>query len=199
MIGLLRGTLVARRLTEILVNTAGFGLEVQVPMSTLEKLPETGAEVLLHTHLGVRDDGFSLYGFYSERERDLFRLLIRVSGIGPRLGLAALSGMSADQLVHCLQTEDKERLTTLPGIGRRTAERLVLEVRDKLADWEIAGGDAAGAAKAPPRDAQRALESLGYSTREAARALAAVQEDDAAISDVEEWVRLALRRLSKTP
>ena len=197
MIGLLRGTLAARHVTEVTVTAAGIGFEVQVPLSTLQELPQTGAEVLLHTHLGVRDDGFSLYGFHSQRERDLFRLLIRVSGIGPRLGLAALSGMTVDELVHCLRTEDKARLATLPGIGRRTAERLVLEVRDKLADWEIADVDTAGAAGAPPpRDAQRALEVLGYSSSQARRALRAVCEDSA-VDDVEELVRLALRRLSK--
>jgi len=194
VIGFLSGTLVSRGVTKILVNSAGLGFEVQVPISTLEKLPDAGAEVQLHTHLGVRDDGFALYGFHAERERDLFRLLIRVSGIGPRLGLAALSGMTADELVHCLRTEDKSRLTTLPGIGGRTAARLVLEMRDKLADWEVADG---GTAAAPPRDAQRALEALGYSAREAARALSAVQGEVAA-DDIEGLVRRALRHQSGT-
>src|SRR6056297_2410673 len=142
MIGRLRGVIVTRQPPEILVDVAGVGYELQVPMSTFFRLPAVGEEVSLVTHFVVREDAQLLYGFADERDRVLFRSLIRVSGVGPKLALTLLSGMDADSFVRCVQRDDLASLVALPGVGRKTAERLLVEMRDKLKDWI---GDGAGA------------------------------------------------------
>ncbi len=198
MIGRLRGVLVARQPPEVVVDVAGVGYEVQVPMSTFFRLPAVGQEVSLVTHFVVREDAQLLYGFLDERDRVLFRSLIRVSGVGPKLALTLLSGMDADSFVRCVQREDLASLVALPGVGRKTAERLLVEMRDKLKDWIGGGADGTAATEGAvtPRhdiaaDAEGALVALGYKPAEAARLVSAVKDDS--VSDSEELIRRALR------
>jgi len=177
----LRGTLVEKRAPTLVVDVGGVGYEVDAPLSTIEALPETGREGLLHTHLSVREDGQTLFGFRSRDERDLFRRLIRVSGVGPRLGLALLSGVDGEELVRCVRDDDAKRLTDVPGIGRKTAERLIVELRDRLEGSGLeaapvaAGSGAASDADAasgdadPVAEATEGLIALGYKPPEAAR------------------------------
>lgn len=198
MIGRIRGTLVHKHAPEILVDVGGVGYELQVPMTTLYQLPAAGEPVCLVTHHAVRDDAHTLYGFAGERDRELFRHLIRVTGIGPRLALTILSGMDADSFARAVQAGDLSALVALPGVGKKTAERLLVEMRDRLAGWLQALGDNGGRpATAPPAandrvaEAEEALVALGYKPAEAARLISAVDGDGVASS--EELIRLALR------
>jgi Holliday junction DNA helicase RuvA len=197
MIGRISGTLLHKHPPEILVDVGGVGYELQVPMTTLFQLPAVGEAVSLVTHHAVREDAHTLYGFVGERDRELFRHLIRVSGVGPKLALTILSGMDGDQFARTVQAGDVKSLVALPGVGRKTAERLLVEMRDRLANWldELGPGTATAAGTAPApdklRDAEDALVALGYKPAEAARLVASV--DDEAISDSEELIRRALR------
>jgi Holliday junction DNA helicase RuvA len=199
MIGRLRGLLAAKQPPEIVVDVGGVGYELQVPMSTYFRLPELGQEVSLVTHFVVREDAQLLYGFSDERDRVLFRSLIKVSGVGPKLALTLLSGMDADSFSRCIRQEDIASLVALPGVGRKTAERLLVEMRDRLKDWfEDSDGAAlpAEASRAPPSrdialDAEEALVALGYKPAEATRLVAAVRDE--AVTDSEELIRRALR------
>lgn len=199
MIGRIRGVLAIKQPPDILVEVGGVGYEIQVPMTTLFQLPEVGAEVALVTHFVVREDAQLLYGFIDERERALFRQLIRVSGVGPKLGLTILSGMDANSFVNCVQRDDVAALVALPGVGKKTAERLLVEMRDKLQDWLEVPGSQAPMAGAPGHapvvdivaDAEGALISLGYKPAEASRMVAAVNDDG--IDDSEELIRRALK------
>lgn len=197
MIGRITGTLLHKQPPEILIDVGGLGYELQVPMTTLFQLPPIGETVCLVTHFAVREDAQLLYGFATERDRELFRHLIRVSGVGPKLALTILSGMDSERFARAVQAADVTALVALPGVGRKTAERLLVEMRDRLASWldELGAGGARGARLPAPvdklRDAEEALVSLGYKPAEAARLVAAV--DDEAISDSEELIRLALR------
>jgi len=201
MIGSLRGVLVAKQPPEILVDVGGIGYELQVPMTTLFQLPALGQEVALVTHFAVREDAQVLYGFIDPRDRELFRNLVRVSGVGPKLALAILSGMDADSFVRCVQRDDSASLVALPGVGRKTAERLLVEMRDRLKGWlEDAAAPAEAAAAGRPAgitaDAEGALVALGYKPAEAARLVAAVNDDS--IGDSEELIRRALRSTVRT-
>lgn len=197
MIGRITGTLVHKQPPEILIDVGGVGYEVQVPMTTLFQLPPLGETVCLVTHHAVREDAHLLYGFATERDRELFRHLIRVSGVGPKLALTILSGMDGDSFARAVQAADVKSLVALPGVGRKTAERLLVEMRDRLSGWldELGTGRAASSASTPAtdklRDAEDALIALGYKPAEAARLVAAV--DDEQISDSEDLIRLALR------
>ena len=135
MIGFLRGRLLVKQPPDIVLDVAGIGYEVQVPMTTLFALPALGEEVTLLTHFVVREDAQLLYGFLDEADRRLFRELIKVSGVGPKLALALLSGMDARAFAQCLQRDDVATLVALPGVGRKTAERLLVEMRDKAGKW----------------------------------------------------------------
>ncbi len=135
MIGRIRGTLIEKHLTEILVDVNGIGYEISVPMSTLYRLPESGQGLVLHTHLAVREDAQTLYGFLEMAEKKLFRALIRVSGVGPKLALAILSGMAVDEFVRTVNANDVAAMVRMPGVGKKTAERLIIEMRDRLAEW----------------------------------------------------------------
>ncbi len=190
MIGFLRGILAHKHPPSLLLDVGGVGYEVDAPMSTFYQLPDTGSEVTLHTHLVIRDDAHVLFGFASEAERALFRALIRVSGIGPRLALAILSGLSPDEFQRCIQQGDSSALQRLPGIGKKTAERLIIEMRDRLPD-AAATDIAAGGASDPLREASEALVALGYKPQEAERLLKQVRER---ASGVEDLIRLALRQ-----
>ncbi|MEO0438008.1 MAG: Holliday junction branch migration protein RuvA [Pseudomonadota bacterium] len=196
MIGRIAGRLLHKQAPDILVDVGGVGYELQVPMSTFFQLPELGAEVVLVTHHAVREDAQLLYGFAAERDRELFRHLIKVSGVGPKLGLAILSGMDGDSFAQVVQAGDVSSLVALPGVGKKTAERLVIEMRDRLKDWSSSASGESPRNEVPKSsdhlaDAEGALIALGYKPTEAARLVAAVADDT--ILDSEELIRLALR------
>jgi len=203
MIGRIRGILVHKQPPDILVEAGGVGYEIQVPMTTLFQLPQLGSELTLVTHFVVREDAQLLYGFIDERDRRLFRQLIRVTGVGPKLALTILSGMDAGSFARCVQRNDISSLVALPGVGKKTAERLLVEMRDKLKDWFGAMDDAHAAAGdgavAPATDmvadAEGALVALGYKLQEASRMVAAVNDDSVASS--EELIRRALKSVVK--
>mgnify|MGYP001048237714 CR=1 FL=1 len=200
MIGSIRGVLVQKQAPLILVDVAGVGYELQVPMTTLFQLPGLGCEVSLVTHFVVREDAQALYGFVEEGDRSLFRQLIKVNGVGPKLALTILSGMDAKRFAYCVERDDLSSLTALPGVGKKTAQRLLVEMRDKLKDW-FAGGGAlsdADAAVVPVNvagDAESALIALGYKPQDAGRMVEAVNDDD--IADSEELIRRALKAAVK--
>ncbi|HEY1774438.1 MAG TPA: Holliday junction branch migration protein RuvA [Gammaproteobacteria bacterium] len=188
MIGFLRGTLLRKQPPHLVIDVHGVGYEVEAPMSTFYDLPDVGAEITLFTHLTVREDAHILFGFGSETERRFFRSLIRVNGVGPKLALTILSGISLDAFVRCVQEDDSASLTRLPGIGKKTAERLVVEMRDRLDDI---GAPAATGVSAHPRDeALSALVALGYKPNEASHMLRNVKEDNLSS---EELIRRALQ------
>ena len=196
MIGRLRGVLISKDPPRLMLDVGGVGYELESSMSTFQRLPVVGEEVTLYTHLAVRDDAHNLYGFAVAAERSLFRSLIRVSGIGAKLALLILSGMSVDAFTRCVQAGDAATLTRLPGIGKKTAERLIVEMRDRIA--EISSGravlPAATVDDAPPaspsKEAVSALESLGYKPTEATRMVQSLNIDGLAS---EEIIRLALQ------
>jgi len=197
MIGRLRGQVAVKRPPYLLVEVNGVGYELEAPMSTFYDLPAVGAAVLLHTHLVIREDAHVLYGFAREAERALFRALLRVSGVGPKMALAILSGMNADEFSRCVQRDDTAALSRLPGIGKKTAERLIIEMRDRLArldDDALAGAvraRAAGAgAPSAVEDAVSALVALGYKAPEASRMVRAVAADGLGSEDL---IRAALK------
>ena len=199
MIGRIRGTLVHKQPPDILVEVGGVGYELQVPMTTLFQLPELGTEVSLVTHFVVREDAQLLYGFIDERDRSLFRRLIKVSGVGPKLALTILSGMDSTSFARCVQRDDISALVALPGVGKKTAERLLVEMRDKLKDWleqvelPVSGGVAIAPVTDMVADAEGALIALGYKPAEAAKMVAAVNDDS--IADSEELIRRALKSM----
>ncbi|GAB4354131.1 MAG: Holliday junction branch migration protein RuvA [Methylohalobius crimeensis] len=190
MIGFLRGTLAAKQPPSLLIDVNGVGYEVDAPMSTFYQLPETGGEVTLFTHLAVREDAHVLFGFATESERVLFRSLIRVNGVGARLALAILSGLSTDEFQRCVSQGDALSLQRLPGIGKKTAERLIVELRDRLPQSTSAAALPMGAAADPAREAFDALTALGYKPQEAQRLLKRVADR---ADSVEELIRLALQ------
>ncbi|MFN9805771.1 MAG: Holliday junction branch migration protein RuvA [Betaproteobacteria bacterium] len=193
MIGRIAGTLLEKNPPSILVDANGIGYEIDVPMSTLYNLPALGERVTLLTHLAVREDAHQLYGFATSAERQAFRDLIRISGVGARTALAVLSGLSVAELAQAVSLQESARLTRIPGIGKKTAERLLLELKGKLgaaldapAAGSAAGGDSA--------DLLRARRALGYNEREAALAVRQVP----AGTGVSDGIRLALKSLAKS-
>ncbi len=199
MIGLLRGVLLQKEPPALLLEAGGVGYEVEAPMTTFYDLPAVGQSVTLYTHLVVREDAHLLYGFTRESQRRLFRGLLKVNGVGPRVALAVLSGLSEQELVRCLVSEDVGRLTKVPGIGRKTAERLIIELRDKVTapavPFEVAAGGVAAVAVAvdPVDEAVAAMIALGYKPPEAARAVRAVASDGLESAEI---IRRALRALA---
>lgn len=206
MIGRIRGVLADRQAPEILVDVAGVFYEVQVPMSTVYQLPAVGRDVCLHTHLVVREDAHLLYGFFTLQERQMFRSLIKVSGVGPKMALAILSGMAVDEFVRTVRLNDIAGLTRMPGIGRKTAERLIVEMKDRLSEWgselqiglaEVTPGSAAGE-RAVSQEAETALIALGYKPQEATRMIAQVLKLDSSLSRSEDLIRQALRNSAQS-
>ena len=192
MIGRLRGTLLNKQPPTLLIEVGGVGYDVEAPLSTFAVLPAVNQEAILHTHLAVREDAQVLYGFATLGERDLFRDLIKVSGIGAKLALTILSGTDADELARCVRDDDVAALTRLPGIGRKTAQRLLVELRDRM-PGDLAGGSGAGGTarpQSPENDAREALISLGFKPDDAARRLREVA--DPSLS-AEELIRRALQ------
>jgi Holliday junction DNA helicase RuvA len=191
MIGRLTGTLLEKNPPQVLVDCHGVGYEVQVSMSTFYNLPNLGEKAVLLTHFVVREDAQLLYGFGTAEEREVFRQLIKISGVGPRTALAVLSGMSVAELSQAVTQQEAGRLTKVPGIGKKTAERLLLELKGKLgADLGIPGVAPASDAQS---DIQQALLALGYNDKEAAAALKALPKD----VGVSEGIKLALKALAK--
>lgn len=198
MIGFLRGVLVVKKPPSLMLDVRGVGYEVDAPMSTFYKLPELGEEVLLYTHLAIREDAHSLFGFISEAERALFRTLIKVNGVGAKLALAILSGLSAEEFHRCVDNQDAARLVRLPGVGKKTAERLLIELRDRLP--ELPTVELRGAGKlmmpeaTPTEDAVSALVALGFKPNEAATLVKAIPAEG---KSSEEIIRLALQSAAK--
>ena len=191
MIGRVSGRLLAKQPPQITVDVQGIGYEIDVPMSTLYQLPATGADVILYTQLVVREDAHLLYGFATEAERALFRQLIRISGVGARTALSVLSGLSVAELQEAVRAQDVGRLTKIPGIGKKTAERLLLELRDRLPKG---GAQAAAGAVAGGNDIANALSALGYNDKEVGWAVGQLPAGVA----VTEGIRQALKLLSKS-
>jgi Holliday junction DNA helicase RuvA len=191
MIGKVTGKLVERHPPQVIVDVHGIGYEIDVPMSTFYQLPATGHDVTLYTHLIVREDAHLLYGFASEQERYVFRQLLRISGVGARTALSVLSGLSVSDLYEAVSAQDGARLIKVPGIGKKTAERLLLELKDKLdvtvIKTAVAGGGSTG-------DILNALLALGYNDKEAAWAVKQLPGGVA----VAEGIRQALKLLSKS-
>ncbi|MBZ0132979.1 MAG: Holliday junction branch migration protein RuvA [Rhodocyclaceae bacterium] len=190
MIGRLTGILVEKNPPQITLDVAGVGYEIDVPMSTFYHLPATGEKATLHTHLAVREDAHQLFGFATEAERTAFRQLLKVAGVGARTALALLSGLSVGELAQAVAAQETGRLTKIPGIGKKTAERLLLELRDRM-KGVVAVSPAA--AQTAPNDILNALLALGYNEREAQAALKALPTD----VSVSDGIRQALKSLSK--
>lgn len=190
MIGRLRGELLEKLAPEVLIECGGIGYEVTMPMTSIYALPELNEQAIIYTHFVVREDAQLLYGFANKIERKLFRLLIKVNGVGPKLGLAILSSMSADQFVSCVGHDDITSIVKIPGVGKKTAERLLIEMRDRLKDWQITSTTPATDAMPlelhhentfisnAKGDATNALVSLGYSQQQADKAIRAVFKAD---------------------
>jgi holliday junction DNA helicase RuvA len=207
MIAHLSGTLLSKQATSAIVDVNGVGYEITIPVSTFYDLEEPGSKVQLRIYTHVREDALQLYGFKTARERELFLRLISVSGIGPKLGITLLSGMSADEMIASIRTNNLARLTLIPGVGRRTAERLVMELRDKVAslssaelEEELGAKPSAGAAE-PSEDSMRsdvlsALLNLGYQRNSAEKAVLSAVDEGGDIS-VELILRRSLRKLAK--
>ena len=196
MIGRLRGTLISNRPPWVLIDVAGVGYELEVPMSTLYDLPDTGKEVILLTHYAHKEDTVALYGFLRDDERNLFRGLQKVSGIGARIALAVLSGVSTAEFARLVQAGDVAALTRIPGIGKKTAERIVVELRDKLGAGlaPVAAGGVKIVAHDPVAEASAALEQFGYKPAEIAKLLKdAAEPGDSAETIIRKALKAALR------
>jgi Holliday junction DNA helicase RuvA len=197
MIDRLRGILLAKQAPEVIIDVGGVGYEVRVPMTTIYQLPAAGEETILLTHFVVREDAQQLYGFVREIDRRLFRDLIKVNGVGPKLALAILSGMDAEQFAICMNRNDVDALVALPGVGKKTGERLLVEMRDKAGQWlsDVLPAESVLAAKPTTTDmraeAEQALVALGYKPTEASRLVSAVDSDG--IDSSETLIRAALQ------
>ncbi len=193
MIGRLRGILIEKRPPFLLVEVNGLGYELEAPMSTFYRLPEPGVEVILYTHLSVREDAQLLFGFHSMGERRLFRDLLKVNGIGGKLALTILSGVEPAEFVACVTAGDTERLTRLPGVGKKTASRIIVEMRDRLNDFtpEMASDHPRRGLNGPKEEAIAGLVALGFKPQEASRSVQAVPVEAAT---TEEIIRLALKQ-----
>ncbi len=192
MIGFLRGILLEKRPPGLVLDVNGVGYEIQAPMSTFYHLPEINQIVTLLTHLTIREDAHLLFGFYHRQERDLFRALIKVNGVGPKLALAILSGITAAEFVQCVQNHDISRLVLIPGIGKKTAERLIIETRDALGPCSLQTPAMAPISEEQQYidDAISALVALGYKPQEAQKAIQLVAKNG---HGSEELIRLALQ------
>jgi holliday junction DNA helicase RuvA len=202
MIGRITGVLLEKENQLALIDVGGVAYEVEVPLNTFFKLPHAGETVTLHTHLVVREDAQLLYGFKDELERTLFRILIRISGVGPKMAIAMLSGMEVGDFVSCVQRDDVNALVKMPGVGKKTAERLIIELKDKLSEWQepVNTGTRAALGKGSSlEEAENALISLGYKPQEAGRAVisaAKILEENNQVPDSESLIRTALKNIT---
>ncbi len=194
MIGLLRGKILGKQPPRLLLDVHGVGYEIDAPMTTFYELPEVGAEVTLFTHLAVREDAHTLYGFTTLTDRDLFRSLLKVNGVGARLALGILSGMDTRTFIACVQGGDASALVRLPGIGKKTAERLIIELRDRLDASMMPAKAVPGAVRSmtasPVEEAVSALVGLGYKPQEASRMVRVIDTTDMSSEDI---IRSALQ------
>ena len=201
MIGRLRGEIVEKQAPDLLIDVNGVGYEVQAPLSSFIAIGKIGEPIILYTHLAVREDAHQLYGFSDKAQRTMFRTLIKVSGVGPKLALGILSSMDADTFARCIQQQEVTALTKLPGVGKKTAERLIVEMQDRLKEWQTpaplwAAVDQAEEASHNDKlaEAESALVALGYKPQEASKMLAKVADN---IESSEEMIRLALKSMVK--
>jgi Holliday junction DNA helicase RuvA len=199
MIGRLQGKVVEKQAQDLLVDVQGVGYEVLVSLNTFFDIPEVGAVVTLHTHFVVREDIQQLYGFTKLSERSLFRNLIKVNGVGPKMALAILSGMSANDFAVCVHNNDTAALVKLPGVGKKTAERLLIEMRDKIGDIDTSGGDTGSsnglsAQSDLSQEAESALIALGYKPADAAKIINRVADES--VTDAGQLIRLALKSMN---
>ena len=194
MIGSLRGRLTFKQAPSIIIECQGVGYDVDTPMSTFLELPSIGDELFLFTHMVVREDAQTLYGFATEDERGLFRLLLKISGVGAKMGLAVLSAMSVDGFRRCVQYEDTATLVKVPGVGKKTAERLIIEMRDRIDTPSAQSGATKVSVEAGARsEAVDALISLGYKPREVNKLIGELDVDGKSAEDI---IRLALRQVA---
>lgn len=194
MIGSIRGIILTKEPPYLLLDVNGIGYELSLPMTSFYQLPDLKQEVVLHTHLVIREDAHQLYGFYQERDRRLFRELIKVNGIGPKLALTILSGIELPELILCAKQNNPLPLTKVPGIGKKTAERLLIEMKEFLIKWTMdAESYKEPTIKNPSEDAIEALIALGYKPKQAQDAIATVNTENASI---ETLIRSALRQMS---
>lgn len=201
MIGRLKGIVADKQAPDLLIDVNGVGYEVQLPLTSFYELPEEGQEAIVYTHFVVREDAQLLYGFSSKQERSLFRLLIKANGVGPKLGLTILSGLTAEQFVTCVEQDDVTTLVKLPGVGKKTAERLLIEMRDRIKALDVAPDFMPKMEIESPLlsnkanefdDAVSALMALGYSSQQANKAVKAVHQDGL---DSESLIRNALKNM----
>ena len=195
MIGSLRGRLSSKQAPQIVIECSGVGYEIETPMSTFLDLPQSGTDIFLYTHLLVREDAQILYGFASEQERTFFRTLLRISGVGAKMGLAILSTMSVADFQRCVEYEDAATLVKIPGVGKKTAERLIIEMRDKIDRSPTMPGAAKVSVAASPRsEAVDALVALGYKVGEVNKLIGAMDVDGQSAEDI---IRQALRQAAQ--
>jgi len=201
VIGRLSGQLLEKQPPELLIDVNGVGYEVSAPMSTFYALPDVGEKVIIHTHMVVREDAQLLYGFSTQSERTLFRILIKINGVGPKLALTILSGITADEFIRCIHDNDAAALVRLPGIGKKTAERLIVELRDKVgAEAESSdtssspGLMSVSSVKSPIADAVSALVALGYKPNDASKMVRSIETEG---MNTEEIIRQALQGMAK--
>ena len=195
MIGSLRGTLRSKQAPLIIIECHGVGYEVETPMSTFLELPSIGDDLFLYTHLLVREDAQTLYGFNTEDERSLFRTLLRISGVGAKMGLAILSTMTVGDFQRCVEYEDAAMLVKIPGVGKKTAERLIIEMRDKIDKSAIGPGAQKIAVDSSPRsEAVDALMALGYKAGEVNKLISSMDVDGQTAEDI---IRQALRQAAR--
>ena len=206
MIGKLKGTIEEKQAPDLLLDVGGVGYEIQLPMTSFYQLPEVGGQVEIYTHFVVREDAQSLYGFVARQDRQLFRELLKANGVGPKLALAILSGLTADQFVTLVQNGEANSLTKLPGIGKKTAERLIIELKDRLKNWsaplltpftdaapvDIVTESSLISVADPTEDAVSALMALGYKQTQAQQAVKKVGQDGLSS---EELIKLALKSM----
>lgn len=206
MIGRIRGVIIEKQPPHVLVDVNGVCYEVQVPMTSFYDLPELEEKVMLHTHFAISEVAQQLYGFMRKRDRELFRTLIKVNGVGPKMALSILSGMEADAIVRCVQDNDTKALVNVPGVGKKTAERLVIELRDRLKEWDVPvtlksaahGADAQEQRKNPSAmtgEAESALIALGYKPTQASQMVLNVLKEHS-VDRAEELIRLALKSVA---
>lgn len=203
MIGRLTGILLEKQAPYLLIDVNGVGYEVQAPMTSFYPLPDAGGEVVLHTHLSISENSHQLFGFYTQQERLLFRTLIKVNGVGPKMALAILSGMPAGEFVHCVRSDNVAALVKVPGVGKKTAERLIIEVKDRLKDFgdgtEVMVEQSVESPQGSPQglshivaDAEGALIALGYKPVQATKMISAAAQDNPD-ADSQSLIRLALQ------
>ncbi|KRO92209.1 MAG: ATP-dependent DNA helicase RuvA [SAR92 bacterium BACL26 MAG-121220-bin70] len=195
MIGQIKGIIIAKQAPDLMIDVQGIGYEVLVSLGTFFDTPEIGGAVTLHTHFVVREDAQLLFGFITLEERTLFRQLIKVNGVGPKMALAILSGMSANEFAHAVHKNDIGTLVKLPGVGKKTAERLVIEMRDKIDDAQLnrSASGAIGKLVGIQQEAESALTALGYKPQDAAKMISRVSDEE--ITSAEQLIRRALKNM----